>query len=109
MTAEEGGSTGVLRVDGGAARNDSLLQFQADLLEVPVERPVVTETTAAGAAFLAGLATGVWSDLDAIAATWALDRRFEPADGCRGRGTGCWRGWRRAVERSLRWAVDPEG
>ncbi len=71
-------STGVLRVDGGAARNDSLLQFQADLLGVPVERPVVTETTAAGAAFLAGLAVGVWSGLDAIAATWALDRRFEP-------------------------------
>ena len=78
MTADDAMPTGVLRVDGGAARNDGLLQFQADLLGVPVERPVVTETTAAGAAFLAGLAVGVWSGLDEIAATWALDRRFEP-------------------------------
>ena len=106
MSAEVTGPTGVLRVDGGAARNDSLLQFQADLLGVPVERPVVTETTAAGAAFLAGLATGIWSGLEEIEATWALDRRFEPAmDGAtRDRLVA---GWRRAVERSLHWAVDP--
>ncbi len=107
MASEQGGSTGVLRVDGGAARNDSLLQFQADLLGVPVERPVVTETTAAGAAFLAGLATGVWADLDAIAATWSLERRFEPSmdPSARDRLVA---GWRRAVERSLRWAVDDQ-
>ena len=108
MASEQGGATGVLRVDGGAARNDSLLQFQADLLGVPVERPVVTETTAAGAAFLAGLATGVWPDLDAIAATWSLERRFEPAMD-RSTRDRLVAGWRRAVERSLRWAVDDEG
>jgi glycerol kinase len=107
MATEQGGSTAVLRVDGGAARNDSLLQFQADLLGVPVERPKVTETTAAGAAFLAGLATGVWPDLDAIAATWALDRRFEPAMGASTRHRLV-AGWRRAVERSLHWAIDDE-
>ncbi len=80
----------------------SLLQFQADLLGVPVERPVVTETTAAGAAFLAGLAVGVWSGLDEIASTWALDRRFEPQMDGRDRDR-LLRGWRRAVERSLGW------
>jgi len=108
MTADDAHSTGVLRVDGGAARNDSLLQFQADLLGVPVERPVVTETTAAGAAFLAGLATGIWSGLDEIESTWALDRRFEP-EMDRGTRDRLLSGWRRAVERSLRWAVEPDG
>ncbi|HYM84959.1 MAG TPA: glycerol kinase GlpK [Candidatus Dormibacteraeota bacterium] len=94
---------GVLRVDGGAAANDLLLQFQADLLGVPVERPVVTETTALGAAFLAGIATGVWSGPGDVEATWALDRRFEPSmdPGERRRLLS---GWHRAVERSLGWA-----
>ena len=68
-----------LRVDGGAAANDLLLQLQADLLGVPVERPVVAETTALGAAYLAGLAVGYWDGLDDIASNWALDRRFEPS------------------------------
>jgi glycerol kinase len=107
ISAEVTGPAGVLRVDGGAARNDSLLQFQADVLGVPVERPLVTETTAAGAAFLAGLATGVWSGLDEIEATWALDRRFEPEMDAATRDRLV-AGWRRAVERSLRWAVEPE-
>ena len=94
MAAEVTGPAGVLRVDGGAARNDSLLQFQADLLGVPVERPVVTETTAAGAAFLAGLAVGTWSGLEEIEATWALDRRFEPVmdAATRDRLVAGWRG-----------------
>jgi len=68
-----------LRVDGGASANDLLMQFQADLLGVPVVRPRVIETTALGAACLAGLATGFWRDLDEIAARWQVDRRFEPA------------------------------
>ena len=68
----------MLRVDGGGAANGLLMQMQADQLQVPVERPEVGETTALGAAFLAGLGTGVWSSLDEIAATWRLDRRFEP-------------------------------
>jgi glycerol kinase len=68
-----------LRVDGGAARNDLLMQEQADLLGVPVSRPAVTETTALGAAYLAGLATGVWSGPDDLASHWRLDRCFEPS------------------------------
>ena len=68
-----------LRVDGGAAANDLLMQFQADLLGVPVVRPTVLETTALGAAYLAGLATGYWESTDEIAAQWSVDRRFEPS------------------------------
>ena len=68
-----------LRVDGGASVNDLLMQFQADLLGIPVVRPKVTETTALGAAYLAGLATGVWRDTAQLAAHWEADRRFEPA------------------------------
>lgn len=68
-----------LRVDGGASVNDALMQFQADLLGVPVVRPEVVETTALGAAYLAGLAVGVWSDRDEIASLWRSERRFEPA------------------------------
>src|SRR5215469_13211241 len=67
-----------LRVDGGASANDLLMQIQADQLQMPVERPVVAETTGLGAAFLAGLATGVWSGPEELAATWQLDRRFDP-------------------------------
>jgi hypothetical protein len=67
-----------LRVDGGASVNNLLLQFQADLLGVPVLRPTVTETTALGAAYLAGLGSGYWSDQSEVAANWRLDRRFEP-------------------------------
>src|SRR5690606_21686962 len=67
-----------LRVDGGMARNDLFLQIQADVLGRPVVRPAEVETTALGAAFVAGLATGVWSDLDAIATLWAADRRWAP-------------------------------
>jgi glycerol kinase len=92
-----------LRVDGGAAVNDGLLQFQSDILQLPVVRPKVTETTALGAAYLAGLATGVWKKRDEIAGHWQVDRRFEPqmpadkAAAIRAR-------WRDAVSRSQRWA-----
>ncbi len=88
-----------LRVDGGAAANDLLMQFQADLLEVPVVRPKQLETTAAGAAYLAGLSTGVWPDTDSLEHLWQIDRRFEPcrstaeAEGLRSR-------WREAVGRA---------
>jgi glycerol kinase len=67
-----------LRVDGGACVNDLLMQFQADLLGIPVVRPRVTETTALGAACLAGLAAGVWSGTDELASHWRVERRFEP-------------------------------
>ena len=95
----------VLRVDGGGSANNLLMQMQADQLQVPVERSRVTETTALGAAFLAGLGTGVWSSLDEIAATWRLDRRFEPG----ARDDGGHARWHRAVERSKGWAREPAG
>jgi len=66
-------------VDGGVAANNALLQFQVDLLGVPVVRPEVTETTALGAAYLAGLAVGFWDSTEALAQHWRADRRFEPA------------------------------
>ena len=71
-----------LKVDGGAVANNFLMEFQADILGVPCLRPVVAETTALGAAYLAGLAVGYWSDLDEIAANWQVDKEFVP-DGCR--------------------------
>ncbi len=91
---------GVLRVDGGAAANDLLMQVQADQLQVPIERPVVAETTALGAACLAGLGTGVWSSTAELAATWMLDRRFEPGE----RDDAAYLRWREAVRRSMHWA-----
>jgi len=105
MEADRGAPLADLRVDGGAARNDELLRFQADLLGVPVERPRVTETTAWGAASLAGLATEVWSGLDELAAIRAVDRRFEPSM-APARRAALLRGWHRAVERSRGWAAD---
>ena len=92
-----------LRVDGGAAANNTLMQFQADLLGVPVVRPKVLETTALGAAFLAGLATGVWDSRKQIAQMWQSDRRFEPKMR-RHEAAERLAGWRRAVERSRGWA-----
>ncbi|MCB2040412.1 MAG: glycerol kinase, partial [Rhodoferax sp.] len=74
MAADSGIALRELRVDGGASRNDLLMQMQADFLGVPVVRPRVTETTALGAAYLAGLATGFWSGADELAAQWAMDR-----------------------------------
>src|SRR5499427_6940792 len=100
MAALPGVHAPVLRVDGGGSANGLLMQMQADQLQVPVERPQVGETTALGAAFLAGLGTGVWSSLDEIAATWRLDRRFEPG----ARDEAGHARWCRAVERSKGWA-----
>ena len=92
-----------VRVDGGAAKNDLLMQFQADISGVPVVRPEVIETTALGAAYLAGLATGFWTGLDEISELWRVDRRFEPAMQPSRREDLIGR-WHQAVERSLRWA-----
>ena len=78
MEADSGISLKTLRVDGGAVANDFLMQFQVDLLNVPVERPLINETTALGAAYLAGLAVGFWKDRSEIATHWHLDRSFEP-------------------------------
>jgi glycerol kinase len=100
MTGDAGVELPELSVDGGASANDLLCQLQADQLEVPVRRPVVAETTALGAAFLAGLATGVWSSTDELKQTWQLDRRFEPAK----RDDASYRRWQAAVDRSKSWA-----
>ena len=94
-----------LRVDGGAARNDTLLQFQADLLGIAVVRPAITETTSLGAAFLAGLAAGFWKDTDEIQTQWKVDKKFLPArpgneiERLRGR-------WHHALERAKSWAEE---
>jgi glycerol kinase len=98
------GLTG-LTVDGGASANDLLCQFQADVLGVPVERPRIVETTALGAAFLAGLGTGVWSSTQELRKTWQLDRRFEPSTD-RARADAAHARWRDAVERAKGWATD---
>ncbi|HEX5057433.1 MAG TPA: glycerol kinase GlpK [Gammaproteobacteria bacterium] len=92
-----------LRVDGGASNNDLLMQMQADILGVPVVRPKVTETTALGAAYLAGLATGFWPDRDTIAQQWQIDRRFEPQMN-KSRREELLGDWRKAIERAKNWA-----
>jgi glycerol kinase len=93
-----------LRVDGGASANDLLCQIQADQVGVPVERPRIVETTALGAAFLAGLGTGVWSSTDDLRETWQLDRRFDPhAD--RATADASHARWIEAVSRSKGWAT----
>jgi glycerol kinase len=103
MEADAGVRLERLRVDGGASANDALLQFQADILGAKVERPVVRETTALGAAYLAGLAVGFWRDLNEVGKNWALERTFTPAMKRERRET-LLAGWKRAVERSLAWA-----
>jgi glycerol kinase len=97
--AADGARPEVLRIDGGMVVNDWLCQCLADLVEVPVERPALTETTAFGAACLAGLATGVHAGPDAVRASWSLDRRFEPALAPE-RVEERLAGWRSAVARS---------
>jgi glycerol kinase len=92
-----------LRVDGGATANNLLMQIQADLLGVPVVRPKVLETTALGAAYLAGLAVGFWHDAGDIKANWQVDRVFEPTLS-RDRAAEMMAGWAQAVERSKGWA-----
>jgi glycerol kinase len=93
-----------LRADGGAIANDFLAQFQSDLLGVPLLRPKVAETTALGAAYLAGLATGFWSSREEIAAQWAIDRRFEPSMP-RERSEALYDGWKHAVQATMGFKV----
>ena len=105
MQREAGVKLSTLKVDGGAAANDSLLQFQADLLDVNVQRPVVGETTALGAAYLAGLAVGYWASQEDVARNWALERAFEPSMPAEQRER-LYRGWTKAASRALKW-VEP--
>jgi glycerol kinase len=104
MQRESGLPLSTLKVDGGAAANALLLQFQADMLDVPVRRPVVSETTALGAAYLAGLAVGYWDNVTDVTRHWALDREFSPAMDPAERDR-LYAGWKRAVARSLDWAA----
>lgn len=98
--SDSGEAPRALRVDGGASANDLLMQLQADQLQIPVERPVIAETTALGAAFLAGLATGVWASTEELAATWRLDRIFTPGP----RDDAAHARWRSAVRQTKGWA-----
>ena len=107
MQADSGIELSELKVDGGASVNNRLMQFQADLLGVTVRRPVVAETTALGAAYLAGLAVGFWENQDDVARNWAEDRRFDSQLESAERERVC-RRWQRAVSRSLAWE-DAEG
>jgi glycerol kinase len=107
MQKDAGQGLSELRVDGGAARNDLLMQFQADLLGVPVVRPRITETTALGAAYLAGLAVGFWQDEAELTALWQAERCFDPAMPEDQRAT-LFGHWHRAVERTLNWSR-PDG
>jgi glycerol kinase len=102
MCAAAGREVTALRADGGASVMDLLLQLQADQLQVPVARPTIQETTALGAAYLAGLAEGVWSSLDELASHWALDVEFSPK-ASRGAADQRYAIWQRAVERSRAW------
>jgi glycerol kinase len=102
MQLDAGKPLAELRVDGGASVNNALMQFQADLLGVNVRRPVVAETTALGAAYLAGLAVGYWKDLADVAGNWALDRQFQPTISAE-RRAALYQRWQDAVRRSLDW------
>lgn len=103
MEADSGLSIAELRVDGGATADDLLMGFQADILRCRVVRPRVTETTALGAAYLAGLATGFWDSQESIARQWQVDRSFEPGMEAQ-EAADRLKGWQRAVETTIRWA-----
>ncbi|HYN97762.1 MAG TPA: glycerol kinase GlpK [Pilimelia sp.] len=102
MNADSGVPLATLKVDGGMTASELLMQFQADVLDVPVVRPTVAETTCLGAAYAAGLAVGFWPDVDALRANWLRDRQWEPAMAPDDRAAGL-RLWRKAVERTLDW------
>ena len=102
LRADTGLGITALKVDGGAAANNFLMQFQADMLGCPVLRPRVTETTALGAALLAGLAVGMWDGTDELRRAWGVERRFEPARAAEEQ-TRLLTRWHRAVERSRDW------
>ena len=105
MEADSGVSLKALKVDGGMVYNQGLMQFQADILGVPVIRPKVAETTALGAAYAAGLATGFWSNLEDLRQNWGVDRTWEPSMDAAKRDE-LYRSWKRAVERSFGWVEE---
>jgi glycerol kinase len=102
MAVESGVNLTALKVDGGMTASDLLMQFQADVLDVPVVRPTVAETTCLGAAYAAGLAVGFWPDAESLRSNWRADRRWEPSMSAGDRETG-YRFWRKAVDRTMGW------
>jgi glycerol kinase len=102
MEKDSGVSLKALKVDGGMVYNELLMQFQSDILGVPVIRPTVSETTALGAAYAAGLAVGFWDDLEALRANWNADKTWEPRMDAETRKE-LYKGWLKAVERTLGW------
>ncbi len=102
MNKDSGVALTKLKVDGGMVGNELLMQFQADVLDVPVIRPMVSETTCLGAAYAAGLAVGFWRDTRELCKNWSVDRVFEPGMDAAARESG-YRGWKKAVERTLNW------
>ena len=105
MVADADLTLGALKVDGGVTANALCMQIQADILGVPVSRPVVAETTALGAAYAAGLAVGFWSGTDELVDNWAEDARWEPASDVGQRKTARAQ-WAKAVERTLDWVEE---
>lgn len=103
MNADSGVALKALKVDGGMVRNDLLMQFQADVLGVPVTRPQVAETTALGAAYAAGYAVGFWEDKEAMRKNWQIDKTWEPEPNSKA-GTELFAQWKKAINRSLNWA-----
>jgi glycerol kinase len=106
MQADTGKRLAELRVDGGATHSAFLMQFQADLLQIPVVRPAVTETTALGAAYLAGLAVGYWKSLEGIAKQWKVEKVFEPKMP-RSRVAELRSRWNDALDRARNWELPP--
>jgi glycerol kinase len=105
MEADSGICLKNLKVDGGASANDFLMQFQSDVIDTPVHRPQCIETTALGAAYLAGLTVGYWKDREQIKANWKIGKAFEPQIEQKKRET-LLKGWKRAVKCALVWAED---
>jgi len=105
MEADSGIKLSALKVDGGACKNDFLMQFQSDIIDAPVKRPVCVETTAMGASYLAGLAVGYWNSKEDVISNWSIDKTFEPAMSAEKREEEI-KGWKKAVKRSFDWAKD---
>lgn len=105
MKADSGIDLSALKVDGGASANDFLMQTQADIINAPVNRPQCVETTAMGAAYLAGLAVGYWSSKEEVIKNWAIDKTFKPAISDENREERI-RGWKKAVKYAYGWAKE---
>ena len=107
MKADSGIDLAALKVDGGASANDFLMQFQSDIINAPVKRPCCVETTAMGAAYLAGLAVGYWNSKEDVIKNWAIDKVFTPAMDGEDREEKI-KGWNKAVKCSFGWAKEDE-